>query len=94
MPRETIYLRDKAGQTLVKGTWRYARGYVPGEPNEGLIEQTDGSPARLADYDDSSWAVCEDLAERNSHGFSFMWYRIRITPVSYTHLTLPTTPYV
>ena len=50
MPRETIYLRDKAGQTLVKGTWRYARGYVPGEPNEGLIEQTDGSPARPVSY--------------------------------------------
>jgi hypothetical protein len=45
MPRETIYLRDTAGQELVKGTWRYARGYVPGEPNEGLVEQIDGSPA-------------------------------------------------
>ena len=76
MPRETIYLGDPEGQALVKGTWKYARGYVPGQPNEGLVEQIEGSPARLADYDDSSWAVCHDLAERNSHGFSFMWYRI------------------
>ena len=79
MPRETIYLGDPEGQALVKGTWKYARGYVPGQPNEGLVEQIEGSPARLADYDDSSWAVCHDLAERNSHGFSFMWYRIKIT---------------
>ena len=79
MPRETIYLRDPEGQKLVKGTWKYARGYVPGQPNEGLVEQIEGSPARLADYDDSSWEVCHDLAERNSHGFSFMWYRIKIT---------------
>jgi len=79
MPRETIYLGDPAGQELVKGTWRYARGYVPGEPNEGLVEQSAGSPARLADYDDSGWEICHDLAERNSHGFSFMWYRINIT---------------
>ena len=79
MPRETIYLGDPAGQKLVKGTWRYARGYVPGEPNEGLVEQSAGSPARLADHDDSGWEICHDLAERNSHGFSFMWYRINIT---------------
>ncbi|GIS93442.1 MAG: hypothetical protein CM1200mP22_06790 [Dehalococcoidia bacterium] len=46
MPRETIYLRDPAGQELVKGVWKYARGYVPGEPNEGLVEQLEGSPAR------------------------------------------------
>ena len=79
MPRETIYLRDAAGQELVKGVWKYARGYVPGEPNEGLVEQLEGSPARLVDYDDSTWAVCPNLAERNSHGFSFIWFRIKIT---------------
>ncbi len=79
MPRETIYLRDKEGQDLVKAQWKYARGYVPGEPNEGLVEQSEGSPARLPDYDDSGWEVCHDLAERNSYGFSFMWYRTKIT---------------
>ena len=79
MPRETIYLGDPAGQKLVKGTWRYARGYVPGEPNEGLISQLEGSSARLPDYDDSNWEVCTDLGKWVSHGFSFVWYRINVT---------------
>ena len=79
MPRATVYLGEASGQALVKGTWKYARGYVPGQPNEGLVEQAEGSPARLADYDDSGWEVCHDLAERMSHGFSFMWYRINVT---------------
>ncbi|MCH8893570.1 MAG: hypothetical protein IIB32_08735 [Chloroflexi bacterium] len=79
MPRATVYLGEASGQALVKGTWKYARGYVPGQPNEGLVEQIEGSPARLADYDDSGWETCHDLAERMSHGFSFMWYRINVT---------------
>ncbi len=79
MPRATVYLGEASGQALVKGTWKYARGYVPGQPNEGLVEQSEGSPARLADYDDSGWETCHDLAERMSHGFSFMWYRINVT---------------
>lgn len=79
MPRATVYLGQPTGQALVKGTWKYARGYVPGKPNEGLVEQVEGSPARLADYDDSSWEICYDLTQRMSHGFSFIWYRINIT---------------
>ncbi len=79
MPRATVYLGEASGQALVKGTWKFARGYVPGQPNEGLVEQAEGSPARLADYDDSGWEVCHDLTERMSHGFSFMWYRINVT---------------
>ena len=79
MPRAMVILGDPAGRALVKGTWKYARGYVPGQPNEGLVEQAEGSPARLADYDDSGWEVCHDLSERMSHGFSFMWYRINVT---------------
>ena len=43
------------------------------------MEQHESSPARLADYDDSSWETCHDLTERMSHGFSFMWYRINVT---------------
>ncbi len=39
MPRATVYLGEPSGQALVKGTWKYARGYVPGQPNEGLVEQ-------------------------------------------------------
>ena len=79
MPRATVYLGEASGQALVKGTWKYARGYVPGQPNEGLVEHSEGSPARLADYDDSAWETCHDLTERMSHGFSFMWYRIKVT---------------
>ena len=79
MPRATLSLGDAAGQAEVKGQWKFARGYVPGQPNEGLVEQAEGSPARLADYDDSSWEVCTDLGGRMSHGFSFMWYRVNVT---------------
>ena len=50
MPRATVYLGEASGQALVKGNWKYARGYVPGQPNEGLVEQAEGIPARLADY--------------------------------------------
>ena len=79
MPRATVYLGEPSGQALLKGTWKYARGYVPGQPNEGLVEQAEGSPARLTTYDDSTWETCHDLTERMSHGFSFMWYRIKVT---------------
>ena len=44
----------------INGQWKFARGYVPGQPNEGLLEQAQGSPARLGDYDDSGWEVCTD----------------------------------
>jgi hypothetical protein len=43
------------------------------------VAQGEGSPARLPDYDDSGWAICYDLPERVSHGFSFVWYRTKIT---------------
>ena len=79
MPRATLSLGSAAGQAAVNGQWKFARGYVPGQPNEGLLEQAQGSPARLADYDDSGWEVCTDLTQRMSHGFSFMWYRINVT---------------
>ena len=79
MPRATINLGDSSGQSTVKGQWKFSRGYAPGEPNEGLISQREGSPARLSDYDDSTWEVCPDLAARISHGFTFAWYRINIT---------------
>ena len=79
MPRATLSLGGAAGQAAVNGQWKFARGYVPGQPNEGLLEQAQGSPARLADYDDSGWEVCADLTQRMSHGFSFMWYRINVT---------------
>ena len=79
MPRATINIGDATGQAATGAVWKFARGYVPGETNEGLVEQREGSPARLPDYDDSGWAVCYNLPDRVSHGFSFVWYRTTIT---------------
>ena len=79
MPRAVIDLNTSSGLAAVKGRWKYAQGLVPGEPNEGLVSQLEGSPARLPDYDDSGWEVCQDLGKWVSHGFSFVWYRINLT---------------
>ena len=79
MARLTINIGEPSGKAATGATWKYARGYVPGEDNEGLVAQGEGSPARLPDYDDSGWEICEDLPRRNSHGFSFAWYRTKIT---------------
>ena len=80
MPRVTINLGEYSGRVLTGATWRYAIGYVPGEENGGLVfESGGGSPARLADYDDSGWEVITDLPQRNSGGFTFCWYRTTIT---------------
>lgn len=79
MPRGILDLQNSADLTAVGGQWRYAIGLVPGEPNEGLVAQMEGSPARLPDYDDSGWDTTNDLAEWHSHGVSFIWYRINVT---------------
>lgn len=85
MPRVTIDLNHPDGQALVKAQWKSAQGYVPGEPNFGMVQGSAGSPARLPDYDDSSWEVCPDVGAWVKTGtdyltgFAFMWYRITIT---------------
>ena len=79
MPRATLNLQDPKDLQSVKGVWRFAPGLVPGEPNEGLVPQLAGSPARLPDYDDSGWEVCKDLTKRHSRGLAFAWYRITLT---------------
>jgi len=76
MPRIAIDLNSPAGRRIVKGQWRVADGLVPGEPNEGLVSQLEASPARLKEYDDSKWAVCENVRESRSKGFTFCWWRI------------------
>ena len=48
MPRAELNVQDSDVLKAVGGQWRYAIGLVPGEPNEGLISQLEGSPARLA----------------------------------------------
>jgi hypothetical protein len=62
----------------VQGQWKVAPGLVPGEPNEGLTAQVLATPARLADFDDSRWEVCNNVRESRSVGFTFAWYRIAI----------------
>ena len=79
MPRAVLNLQDPADLRAVQGQWRFAPGFVPGEPNEGFVSQSPGSPARLAAYDDSAWAVCHDLTQWHSRGFTFAWYRITVT---------------
>ena len=59
--------------------WRIASGLVPGEPNQGLVAELMAVDARLPDYDDSSWEIGVDTQERRSVGFTFTWYRLKIT---------------
>lgn len=79
MPRAELDLQNPEVQKLLGGQWRYAIGLVPGEPNEGLVSQLEGSPARLPEYDDSQWEAATDLAQWQSRGFSFVWYRMTLT---------------
>jgi hypothetical protein len=78
MPRVALDLNKAEDRAKVKGVWRSALGYVPGEPNQGLQAETEGSPARLPDYDDSSWQVCDNLRLFISKGFTFGWWRIAV----------------
>lgn len=78
MPRVALDLNDAADLAQVKGQWRVAAGLVPGEENEGLTARLTGSPARLAEYDDSGWPVCDNIRQSLSAGFTFAWYRIRL----------------
>ena len=79
MPRVTLNLQNPADLSAVGGRWRFAQGLVPGEPNEGLVSQMEGSPARLADYDDSRWELTDDITKWVSKGLTFAWYRIKVT---------------
>ena len=79
MPREILNLLDEKDLQSVNGMWRFAPGLVPGEPNEGLVPQLEGTPARLVDYDDSAWEIRSDLTLWHSKGLAFAWYRIKVT---------------
>lgn len=79
MPRVSLDLENKDDLHVIKAEgWRIAPGLVPGEPNQGLVAEMRGSPARLADYDDSKWPL-GDIQERRSVGFTFAWYRLHFT---------------
>jgi hypothetical protein len=79
MPRVILDLNNAADREKVKAQWHVGQGLVPGQPNEGLRAQLSNSPARLPDYDDSSWEVCSNIRASRSSGFTFAWYRITIT---------------
>jgi hypothetical protein len=78
MPRVALDLSKVEDRAKVKGVWRSALGYVPGEANQGLVAEVEGSPARLPDYDDSGWQVCDNLRLFISKGFTFGWWRITV----------------
>jgi hypothetical protein len=78
MPRVSLDLNKAEDCQKVKGQWRVGQGLVPGQPNEGLTAQLLNSPARLPDYDDSSWEACSNIRKSRSTGFTFAWYRITI----------------
>jgi len=79
MARVSLDLENKDDLKVLQAEgWRIAPGLVPGEPNQGLVAERRGSPARLADFDDSGWAL-GDIQERRSIGFTFAWYRLRFT---------------
>jgi hypothetical protein len=78
MPRIALDLNTAEGRQQIKGQWKVAPGLVPGEPNEGLTARLLATPARLADYNDSGWQVCNNIRESLSEGFTFAWYRITV----------------
>ena len=61
MPRIALDLNQAEDRQKIKGQWRVAPGLVPGQPNEGLTAQLLNTPARLADYDDSGWEICNNV---------------------------------
>ena len=79
MIRVELDLEKPEDLRQVKAQWKFAQGLVPGEPNEGLKAKLSGTPARLADYDDSDWEICEHIGKEVSSGFTFGWYRITVT---------------
>ena len=79
MPRATLDLQNADDLAAVGGQWKCAHGFVPGEPNEGVVSEAEGSPCRLPDFDDSGWEACDDLAAWRRRGVSFVWYRIKAT---------------
>jgi hypothetical protein len=79
MSQHILDLENDENKLLLKAQWRYADGLVPGQPNGGLVDQLPETAARLADYDDSTWDVIDDIQKGRSKGFCFGWYRISVT---------------
>lgn len=79
MPRIALDLNNQDDLKKLGAQWRVADGYIPGEPNQGLIAETLKTPAREKDYDDSGWEVCDNLRVVRSVGFCWAWYRLLVT---------------
>ena len=78
MPRLAVDLNSAEGRQKVGAQWRVGPGLVPGEDNEGLTARLLSTPARLADYDDSGWDICDNVRQSLSEGFTFAWYRTTV----------------
>lgn len=79
MPRIALELNEAEDRAKVGGgVWRRALGYDPSLPDKGVTLETPSSSARLPDFDDSSWEVCNDVREAFSTGFTLGWYRIAV----------------
>lgn len=78
MPRISLDLNKEEDRRKVRAQWRVGTGLVPGERNEGLVSQLPNSPARLPEYDDSKWDVCDNIRQSISQGFTFAWFRITV----------------
>ncbi len=79
MVRVALDLENKADLKVLNAVgWKIATGLVPGEPNQGLVAELKECPARLPGYDDSKWQV-GDLQQKFSKGFTFAWYRLKVT---------------
>ena len=85
MKRVSLNLENSEDLESANAQWKFAPGLVPGEPNEGLTAGLTGSPARLADYNDSAWEVCDNIQEGRSSGLTFGWFRITVTLPQQVH---------
>ena len=77
MLRVQLNLENQSDLTTAKAQWKFAPGLVPGEANQGLLEGLPSSPARLREYDDSTWDVCDNIQIGRSAGLTFGWFRIK-----------------
>jgi hypothetical protein len=78
MPRIALDLNKEEDRRKVGGVWKRAIGYDPSLPNAGVTLETPASSARLPEFDDSKWEVCEDVRQFVSTGFTFGWYRMTV----------------
>ena len=79
MQRINVDLNNPSYKQQLGATWRSATGFIPGEPNQGFTAEIEGSPCRLPAYDDSNWAVCDNLGDVLSKGVCAAWWRTTIT---------------